>query len=98
MSFLDWANAPLNEDEFLARDGQFERDAERHHKALERQAEAWFAGELAADPIESYNEYNDPAYLAEYAPLPVAAIPPAPAIPITRQQGELFDARVYKVA
>jgi hypothetical protein len=62
----DQANAPLNEDEYIAREEQFEREDERHHAALERQAEAWFAGELSADPPESYNEYADPAYLAEY--------------------------------
>ena len=85
------ANAPLNEDEIIARDGQFERDTERHHAALERQAEAWFAGEYTEDPQESYSEYRDPQYLAEYAPI----VAPKPS---TRQQGELFSPAQYKVA
>ena len=85
------ANAPLNEDEIIARDGQFERDAEQHHAALERQAAAWFSGELDQDPVESYNEYADPSYLAEYAPAVARQ-------PITRQQGELFSPVQYKVA
>ena len=84
------AGAPPNDDEWQAQQEQLERGDERHHRALERQAAAWFAGELAEDPAESYNEYADPSYLAESAP----AVTRKPG----RQQGELFDPAEYKVA
>lgn len=59
----------------------------RHHAALERQAEAWFSGEYAEDPVESYSEYADPSYLCDFLPLPAAAIPPAP--------GDLIDVEIF---